>query len=97
MKHEPLNTLSEDIQVRAMAHLWTHMGGLYGEHWYRSYGDVEGSPIGIWKQALGRFSMEQIKRGLHWVNQSVDSFPPTLPQFTNFCLTVRPEDKPNFT
>ena len=50
-----------------------------------------------WQMALAQFTEDQIARGVKSCQDWTDSFPPTLAQFKKMCLTVRPEELPNYT
>ena len=80
-----------------MAALWKRMREYFGQSWVREYGEVNGEAINTWMDALGIFTEEQLARGVKSCQDWTNDFPPTLAQFKNLCLTVRHEEKPNYT
>lgn len=77
--------------------LWKRLREYCGQSWVREYGDVDGEAIKSWTDALSGYSEHQIARGVKWCQSWTRDFPPTLGQFREMCLTVRPEELPNKT
>ena len=80
-----------------MVALWKRLREYLGLSWTREHGEIDGSDIDTWQDALADFSEAQIARGVKWCQSWDREWPPTLPQFKNLCLTVRPEELPNYT
>lgn len=80
-----------------MIALWKRLREYLGLSWTREHGEIDGSDIDTWQDALAEFSEAQIARGVKWCQSWDRDFPPTLPQFKKLCLTVRPEELPNHT
>lgn len=77
--------------------LWKRMRESFGQSWVREYGDANDDAIHTWRDSLADFNEQQIARGVKSASEWTDPFPPTLPQFKQMCLTVRPEESRNLT
>lgn len=87
-KHsERLMNLTPSVRRKAVIRLWQRMTGIYGTHWVRTFGDAKGEQLLIWEEALGRLTLEQIKRGVEFCVEDAGDFPPNLGQFTKACLS----------
>jgi len=74
---------------------WKVLRESVGQSWVREYGDVNGEAIRTWEHALRDFTDDQIARGVRACQSWTKSFPPTIGQFKEMCLTVH--HSPNFT
>ena len=84
-------------QREAMVALWRRLREYLGQSWVREYGEVDGSAIAAWSDALRDFTELQIARGVKWCQSWTQDWPPTLGEFRQMCLTVRPEEIRNHT
>jgi len=86
-------------RVKIMTALWDRMTGRFnsGQSWINAYGKAGGSGFKTWLDDLGDMTENQIARGVKSAKDWPQAYPPTLPQFRKLCLTIRPEEKPNFT
>jgi hypothetical protein len=96
-KNLPNQVSITERQVAVARLLWKRMRESFGQSWVREYGDANGDAFQTWLIALAPFSEKQIGRGVKSAQEWTQAFPPTLPQFKQMCLTVRPGEKPNFT
>jgi len=87
-------TQQAERRKAVMVALWKRLREYFGQGWVRSYGDVDGEAIKAWTDALASFTEAQIARGVRSCQDWRKDFPPTLGQFQELCLTVRPEERP---
>jgi len=75
-----------------MARLWQRMAEVYGHKWVSSYGqgvsdDGELTDVAqTWAKGLSGVTPEQFARGLEHCVKSGEAWPPTLPEFRQFCF-----------
>lgn len=83
----PLSALSAEQWDQVMGRLWTAMSEMFGaDTWGRKYGE---KPTGEWYRSLAGKTADHIAQGIERCKQARLRFPPTLPEFLEFC---RPED-----
>lgn len=64
------------------------MAGRYGHRWTSAYGD---EPNEFWREETAELTEQQWLQGIQRVKDCTDEWPPTLPQFLNWCLGVLTE------
>ena len=68
--------------------LWSRMTQVYGHKWTSSFGEFDQDDT--WGKGLADLSLDQIKTGFVSCLDSDQEWPPTLPQFRQFCKAGKP-------
>ena len=61
------------------------MAEIYGHKWISSYGE---KPNHAWISGLRDVSPEKIKYGIESIIKSGESWPPSLPEFIDYCIGI---------
>ena len=69
--------------------LWLRMAEIYGHKWVSSYGE---KPNHAWTSGLSDICPESIKYGIEAIINSGEPWPPSLPEFVDYCLGVSRSD-----
>lgn len=64
------------------------MSAMFGHRWTSSYGESV-DPDRVWSATLAGLSEGQIREGMRAVAQSGLDWPPSAPQFREFCVPAR--------
>ena len=83
---KPLNANANAIAER----LWQRLLELYGRQWESAYGHVDGDAFPVWRDAIAKMTIKQIKNGLDALIVESSEYPPNLIEFLKLCKTVVP-------
>lgn len=86
----PLSALPPQTMAN-MAKLWRRMVEIYGHRWTAVHGlsvDADGSSATTWAKGLSGITGQQLAAGLEACIVRADSWPPTLPEFRELCLSI---------
>ena len=74
--------LPVELHILRMDQLWLLLTEWYGHKWTTSMGML---PNQSWIQELATMSDKDFNRGLRKLKASADAWPPSLPEFKNWC------------
>lgn len=69
--------------------LWVRMAEIYGHKWVSSFGE---KPNYAWTVGLENIPPTAIKYGIEAIINSGDSWPPSLPEFVDYCSGIEASD-----
>lgn len=77
------NPSSDQQHEQYMLRLWVVMSERFGYRWFKPMGE---EPNPTWTQGLRDLTRDEWLAGITRLNESVDPWPPSLPEFRGWCI-----------